>query len=83
MVFLQPEQGAGNEEVFHLVAAKVVDQGRPVQVLPQARVLVFIQGRAIEVGEAVGVFGEVGRNPVEDDADTVAVAVIDEPAEVN
>ena len=31
--FLQPEHGAGEQEILHLVAAEIVDQGRPVETI--------------------------------------------------
>ena len=41
------------------------------------RVGVFVQVRAVEIAEAVFVAGEVRGDPVEDDADTVLMQVVD------
>ena len=46
------------------------------------RVGVLVAGRAVELAQAVAVAREVGRHPVEDHADAVLVAVIDEVHEV-
>jgi len=43
---------------------------------------VFIESSAIEPGEAVGIFGEVAGNPVEQDADVGLMAGVDEEHEV-
>ena len=43
---------------------------------------VFVEVCAIEVAEAVLVFGEVGGNPVEDNANVGLVAAVDEGHEV-
>ena len=79
---LQPEEGAGEQEVLHLVPSEVEDQGPPVLVFAQPRVLVLVKGRAVIAGQGEGVAGEVGRHPVEEDADPLLVQVVDEPAEV-
>ena len=42
----------------------------------------FVEMRAVEVGEAVSVGREVRWNPVEDDADAVLVQVVDQVHEV-
>ncbi len=78
----QPEQGVGEEEVADLVAAVVEDHRAPVGVLALARIFVLVEGGAVEAAEAVGVAGEVGGHPVEEHADAVLVAVVDEVHEV-
>ena len=50
----------------------VEDQRAPVGVLAQARVGVLVEVGAVEVAQAVRVFGEVGGHPVEEHADAVA-----------
>ena len=79
---LDPEQRARDEEVGDLVAAVVEDQRAPVLVLAEPRILVLVERGAVEAGEAVRVLREVAGHPVEDHADAVAVALVDEPAEV-
>ena len=69
---LDPVQGAGQEEVAHLVAAEVEDERAPVGVLALAGVGVLVEGGAVEAGEGPVVLGEVGRHPVDDHADARA-----------
>ncbi len=60
-----------------LGAAVVEDLGAPVAVLAGG-VLVLVEVRAVEVAEAVEVAREVRGDPVEDHADAVAGAGVDE-----
>ncbi len=78
VVFVEPEQGVGNEIVLNFVAAVVVDERAPIGVRTLARVGVFVEVRAIELGEAVGVAREVRGSPIEKDADASLVTAIDE-----
>ncbi len=64
-IALQPVQRIGDEKVAHFGAAEVVDQRVPVLVKTFARVGIFVQMRAVEIGEAVSVAGEVRGYPVE------------------
>ncbi len=50
--------------------------------LALARVLVLVQGGAVEARERVGVLRKVGRHPVEDDADPAVMTVVDQIAEI-
>ena len=74
VVLVEPEQGVGDEEVADLVAAVVEDQRAPVAMLAAAGIGMLVQGRAVELPQAVAVAGEVGGHPVEDHADVVLVA---------
>ena len=82
MEFLEPVHGVCNEEVLDLVAAQVEDVGAPVGVLALAGVGVLVAGGAVKAAKGVGVFGEVGRNPVENHADFVLVAQVHKVAEL-
>ena len=82
MEVLDPRERARGEEVAHLVAPVVEDQRAPVPVLALARVRVFVERGAVESREAVGVLGEMARDPVENHADAGAVQRIDERPEV-
>ena len=64
------------------MAAVVEDQRPPVRLLAPARVRVLVEVGAVEVDETVGVAREVGRHPVEDDADPAAVERVHESHEV-
>ncbi len=74
VVLVEPEQGVGEQEVADFVAAVVEDHRAPVGMLALARVGVFVQRGAVELPQAVVIFGEVGRHPVDDHADAVLVA---------
>ena len=78
VVLLQPEHGVGEEEGAHLVPAQVKDLGAPVGVLPLPGVGVLVGGGAVEVVQAEGVPGEVGGDPVQDDADAGLMELVDE-----
>ncbi len=50
--------------------------------LAQARVCMLVKVRAVEIRQAMGIGGKVRRHPIQDHADPVLVAVIDEIHEV-
>ena len=79
---LDPVQGVGQQEVADLVAPEVEDQRAPVGVLALAGVGVLVEGGAVEAGQGEVVLGEVGRHPVDDDADAGLVQGVDEEPEV-
>ena len=62
---LQPIEGVADQKVAHLGAAEVVDQRVPVLVKTFFGVGVFVQMRAIEIGQAVRVTGEMRRHPIQ------------------
>ena len=80
--FLRPVEGIGHEEVADLVAAEVEDVGAPVCLLAAAWVGVLVQRLAVEAAECPFILGEVGGDPVDDDADAGRVQVIDERAQL-
>ena len=77
-----PEQGTGNEEGLDFRPAVVEIHRVPFLVFCQHGVARFIARFAIEMAQAVGVAAKMPRYPVEDDADAVAVAEVDEVHEV-
>jgi hypothetical protein len=68
VVLLQPEEGVGNEERAHFVAAVVEDQRAPVELLALARVGVLVERGAVEEDQAVSVLGEMRRHPIDNHA---------------
>ena len=78
---LQPVQRIADQVVAHLRAAQVADQRVPVGVEAFARVGVFVQVGAVEVGQAVGVGGKVRRHPVEQHAQTRSMCGLHKPLE--
>ena len=77
MIVSQPEFGRAHQEGSDLVPTVVKDLGAPLLMFALSRVGVFVAGLAVKVGKTVCVSREVGRNPVENDTDTVLVALID------
>ena len=82
VVFLQPEQRVGEQEISHLVAPVVEDQRAPLAVFSLTRILVLEERRAVELGEPVRVFREMAGHPVENDPDIVPVTLVDKGLEV-
>ncbi len=82
MELLDPVPGVGDQEVAHLVAAEVEDQGAPVGVFAAAGVDVLVEGGAVEPRQRPLVAREVGGHPVEDDADAALVELVDHRPEV-
>ena len=71
-----PVEGVGDQEVFDFIFAVIEDLGSPVRVLAFSRIRVFIERLTVEVGKSVGILREVGRNPVEDDTDSLFMEVV-------
>ena len=82
MIFVEPEKRVGDEEIAHLVAAKIENERAPILVLALARVHVLVEIGAVEFGEPMGVLREMRRHPIHDHADAGLMAFIDEMAEV-
>ena len=78
----QPEHGAGNEEGLYFRPAVVEIHRVPFFVFRQHGVARFIAGLSVEIAQAVGIAAEMARHPVEDDADAVLMACVDEVHEV-
>ena len=77
VVFIQPEQRVGNEEVADFFSAVVENIGTPLEMFSPSGILMFIQCCAVEPPQTKFVFGEVGRHPVQNDADAVLMAGVD------
>ena len=82
VVFFRPEQGIGNQEVFHLRTSIVVKERSPVRMLALPRVKMLVEAGAVEARQSKGVLGEMGRNPVQDHADTLLMHIVHEIHEV-
>ena len=76
VVFLKPVHRAGHQEALHLGLAVIEDQGAPLLVLPLAGVLILVARGPVEEGQARRVPGEMGGNPVHNDADALLVAAV-------
>ena len=82
MEFLNPEQGVGDEEVFHFRLAVVKNFRPPVGMFAQPRVGMLKKGFPVKIRQAMGVSGKMGGNPVQDHADFIPVKGIDQIGEV-
>src|SRR5258708_32946356 len=77
MIFVEPEEGVGDEIVLNFVAAVIVDERAPVGMCALARVRVFVEMGAVKLCQAVGVSREMRGCPVENDADAGLMAAVD------
>ena len=77
MELLNPEQRIADEEILHFALPEVKDLRPPVRMLALAGVRVLIARLSVEVRQTVRVLRKMRRHPVEDDADAVAVQVVD------
>ncbi len=82
VVFLDPEQGIGHQEIGDFGATEVVDQGIPILVIALPGIVVFKEGGAVEASQTVTVGGEVPGNPVHENTDIGLVQTIDEIFEI-
>ena len=82
MEILQPAQGAGGQESENLAPTKIIDQRVPVLVETLARVFMLEQRRAVEAREAMFIGREMRGHPVNDHADVLLVAGVDETDEI-
>ena len=80
MVLLEPVQRVGHQEIAHLGTAEVEDVSAPIELLTAAGVGMLVERCAVEPAERPRVLGEVGGDPVHDDADAGLVQRVDERA---
>src|ERR1700675_4633979 len=76
MIFVEPEHGAGHQETANFTAAVIENESLPIGMKALPRIGMLEKMRAIEVGEAMAVGREVGRDPIENDRDALLVQVI-------
>src|SRR5699024_5910661 len=62
--------------------AIIKDLGAPIGMFPFSRVCVFVSRRTVKICQSMGIPGEVGRYPVQDNADFISVHIVDKIAEV-
>ena len=78
MVFGQPIQRIGNQEILDLVSAVVKNFGAPIRMLALLWVCILIQRLAVKVCQTVFVTRKMCRNPVQNDTDFMLMQIIDE-----
>src|SRR5204862_7861446 len=79
---LEPAERVAEKKRANLVAGVVEDERAPRLVLALPRIGVLVDRCAVEVREAMAVFGKMPWHPVEDHAQAVAVALVHEVAEI-
>src|ERR1700731_3806853 len=82
VIFVQPEQGVGDQIIADFIAAVVIDESAPIELCALPRVRVLEEVSSIKLRQAVGVPREMGGSPVEDDSYSGVVTTIDEIHEV-
>ncbi len=82
VVLVEPEQGAGDQERAHFVAAIVEDGAFPLGMESLAWIGMLEQMGAVKVCQAVLVVGEVRWHPVENHADAGLMQMVDQGHEV-
>ncbi len=82
VVRVEPEQCIAGEEVTHFRAPVIEDRAVPLRVVALPRVRMFVQVRAVEIRQAVLVGREVRGHPIQNDANSAAVQVVDEVHEI-
>ena len=75
----QPVQAIANQKIAHFGATQVVDEGAPVVVETLARVSVFVKVRAVKIAQAMRVGREMGRHPIQQQADAFSMATGHKP----
>ena len=78
MIFVQPEQRIADEEIAHLVPAKIENERTPILLFALAWVHVLVEIGAVELREGVSIFREMGWHPIHNHADAGLVARVDE-----
>ena len=82
MIFVEPEEGVGGQEIAHFVAPEIKNQRAPILVLALPRIGVFVEIGAVKFRQRVRVFREMRRHPVHEHANPGAMAGIDEMAQL-
>lgn len=73
MVFFYPVESVADKEVFYFIFAVIKDFCAPVRVLALAGILIFKKRMSVKISQSMGIFREMGRNPVKDNADAIYV----------
>ena len=77
MELLHPVKRIGDQVVAHLRPAIIIDQRSPMRMRPLSRVFMLIQACPIEPGQSISISREMGRNPVQNHANSCFMQLID------
>ena len=76
MTLFNPVECIGNQEVFDLRTAIVINLGSPVWVFALSWVCMLINSSPVEVGKTMCILGKMCRYPVKDDSDFLSVQIV-------
>ena len=76
MELVHPEHSVGNKEIRHLILAIIKHLGSPVRMLSLAWIRIFIDTAAIKISKSMGIPWKMSRNPVKNNANSLAVHII-------
>src|SRR5439155_5368553 len=82
MIFLQPEQSAGNQKRADFVAPVVENERAPIAMLTFARVGMLVERGAVEVYQPMRILGKMRGHPIDDDGNAFLMAAVDEVHEI-
>jgi hypothetical protein len=74
--FVEPVQPVCDQKISDFVATVIKNQRSPVPMFPLPRIGMLEKMGAVEQRQAVRIFREMARYPVDDDADAVLMAAI-------
>ncbi len=76
MVFLNPENGIGNQKTANLVSAVIKDLGSPLLMFAYSWIGMLVKCGAVKPRKAMRIFGKVGWYPVKNYPNATLVTVI-------
>jgi hypothetical protein len=74
----KPEAGAGKQKRSNFMSAKIEDAGFPIGMKALLGISMLEEMATIEVGQSMLIIGEVGRHPIENNAQAILVKMINE-----
>src|SRR5262249_28048320 len=78
VITLEPEQRVVDEKTRDFAAAEIVDGGVPIRMKAAPRIVVLVERGAVEARQPVLIRREMRRHPVENDAESRRVRLVDE-----
>ena len=67
VIFVNPEQRIGNQEILHLVAAVIEYQRPPIGMAALPRIGMLVQMCAVKFAESMAIAREVRGSPIQND----------------
>ena len=82
MTLFNPVECIGNQEVFDLRTAIVINLGSPVRMFSLSRIFMFIYCCTVKICEALCIFRKMCRYPVQNNSNLITVQIIDHILEI-